>query len=99
MPTPESTVKSFVKKFLDENQVYYYMPVPNGYGAPSLDFHCTWRGYSLYIETKAPGKQLTPRQRAFFTNMNPYGAPCFMVSQPHHLKDIETWMATKLLSE
>jgi len=52
------------------------MPVQNGLGSPALDFHVcmpvlitpemvgTVIGVYVAIETKAPGKDLTPRQEA-----------------------------------
>jgi hypothetical protein len=38
------------------------MPVQTGYGAPALDFLLCVRGKFIAIETKAPGKKLTPLQ-------------------------------------
>lgn len=39
------------------------MPVPSGYGVPTLDFIGCYKGFFFAIETKAPGKEPTPRQR------------------------------------
>lgn len=59
---PEGWVKKAVKELLEYWGVYYHMPVQNGMGKPSLDFICCARGRFMAIETKAPGKTLTPRQ-------------------------------------
>lgn len=73
--TPEGRVKDRIKKRLKEMGAYYHMPVQNGLGAPALDFHVcmpvlitpemvgTTIGVYVAIESKAPGKDLTPRQR------------------------------------
>lgn len=62
MTTPEGKVKDKVKRLLKKYDVYYFMPVQAGYGAPGLDFHCCANGTALFIETKAGNKKLTPRQ-------------------------------------
>ena len=61
--TPEGQVKHELKKYLDAMGVYYFMPVQTGYGRATLDFLCCIRGRFVGIETKAPGKQPTGRQR------------------------------------
>ena len=61
--TPEGRVKAKVKRALATlPQKYHLMPVQNGMGAPALDFYCCVSGFFVAIETKAPGKKLTPRQ-------------------------------------
>lgn len=56
--TPEGRVKAAVRKWLSDNQLWYYMPVQNGMGKTGIpDFICCWRGRFLAIETKAPGKR------------------------------------------
>lgn len=73
--TPEGKVKESVKRVLRILQAYWHMPVQNGMGSPSLDFHVcvpvtvtpamVGKTIGLYvaIETKAPGKKPTPRQQ------------------------------------
>lgn len=43
--------------------LYRYWPVPAGYGASSLDCIVVYYGLAIAIETKAPGKRPTPRQK------------------------------------
>lgn len=62
--TPEGRVKVKVKKALDKlgADCWRFMPVQTGFGAPALDFLLSVRGRFVAIETKAPGKTLTPLQ-------------------------------------
>jgi len=61
--TPEGRVKDKIKALLDAHpHLYYYMPVPTGYGKATIDFLCCYRGHFFGIEAKAPGKVPTPRQ-------------------------------------
>jgi hypothetical protein len=61
--TPEGRIKALVKRRLDAlPKLYRFMPVQNGMGAPGLDFYLCAGGWFIAIETKAPGKKLTPRQ-------------------------------------
>ena len=61
--TPEGKVKARVKEILGVYSCYYHMPVMNGMGKPTLDFVGCCNTLFFAIETKAPGKVLTPRQR------------------------------------
>lgn len=62
--TPEGRVKAKVKKALDKlgADCWRFMPVQGGYGSVALDFLLSIRGRFVAIETKAPGKKLTPLQ-------------------------------------
>lgn len=65
MPTPENKVKAEVKKIIDKYgaQIDSYWPVPAGYGESHLDCILCVNGKFVAIETKAPGKKPTPRQK------------------------------------
>ena len=43
--------------------LYQFWPVPSGFGASGLDCYVCYYSVSITIETKAPGKHPTPRQR------------------------------------
>lgn len=62
--TPEGRVKAKVKAALNKlgSDCWRFMPVQNGYGSVALDFLLSVRGRFVAIETKAPGKKLTPLQ-------------------------------------
>ena len=64
MKTPEGKIKDQVKAFLKERGAWFFMPVPTGYGTPTLDFIGCYKGRFFAIETKAPGKKPTARQGA-----------------------------------
>lgn len=95
--TPEGKVKDMVKKQLNEYGVYYYMPVSNGMGAPSLDFYCCYRGQFFAIETKAPGKKLTHRQRMTEKNIRDSGGEVFMVDDEATMSLVIAWLAGQAL--
>jgi hypothetical protein len=61
--TPEGKVKRQIKAYLKAQGVYFYMPVPSGLGARTLDFLCCIEGRFLGIEAKAPGKKATHAQQ------------------------------------
>lgn len=90
--TPEGKVKDLVKALLKQYGAYYFMPVQNGYGAAGLDFHCTYKGLSLYIETKAPGKQLTPRQLGTLSAVQAAGGAFFLVRNSDDLEAVQIWL-------
>lgn len=62
--TPEGRVKAKVKRALKQlgADCWQFMPVQTGFGAPALDFLLSVRGRFVAIETKVPGKKLTPLQ-------------------------------------
>lgn len=56
--TPEGKVKDAVKKVLKARDIWYFMPMQNGFGVVGIpDFICCHKGRFLAIETKAPGKR------------------------------------------
>jgi Holliday junction resolvase len=58
--TPEGRVKAAVKKVLDAEGVWYFMPAANGYGRAGIpDFICCVNGYFLAIECKAGNNEPT----------------------------------------
>ena len=62
--TPEGRVKRMVNKALMQlgEDCWRFMPVQTGMGIPALDYLNCIRGRFVAIETKAPGKKLTPLQ-------------------------------------
>lgn len=63
--TPEGRVKDAIKRILRAEGCWFHMPVQNGMGTPTVDFHGARRidGRAFLIEAKAPGEKPTPRQR------------------------------------
>lgn len=85
--TPEGKVKQQVKVFLDilGNDVYRFMPVQTGYGAPTLDYLLCIRGHFIAIETKTKGKKPTPRQENTIRLIKSAGGHVFVVDGPESL--------------
>lgn len=78
MKTPEGKLKDDVKAYLRTlKNTYWYMPVPMGMGRPTVDFLCCIQGRFVAIETKAPGKQPTPRQLACLREVQQAGGLAF----------------------
>lgn len=92
MKTPEGKLKDQVKAFLKERGAYYHMPVQMGYGSPSLDFIGCHHGQFFAIETKAPGKEPTPRQRATIASMQAAGGAAWWVAD---IDDLRAWWRIK----
>lgn len=63
--TPEGEVKRDFKDWLKTIivPVYVHWPVQMGMGSPELDCNLVVAGFDWTIECKAPGEQLTARQR------------------------------------
>jgi hypothetical protein len=86
MTTPEGRIKDRVKKALNKLGAYYFMPVQRGLGASSLDFICCYEGRFFAIETKVPGKKLSPRQEVVAAAMVHAGAIVMVVRDATNIK-------------
>ena len=63
MTTPEKKVKDKVKKILEDNGAYYYMPATGGYGKSGVpDIVACLQGKFIGIECKANGNKPTALQ-------------------------------------
>lgn len=90
MATPEGKVKDIVKGVLKKMGAYYFMPVQNGMGAPSVDFLCCLNGKFLAIETKAVGGHLTKRQELTLSKMRETGAVALVVAGEEEARILES---------
>jgi hypothetical protein len=80
MPTPEGKVKAKVDRALASlSNCYKFKPVQNGMGAPGLDYYCSINGRFVSIETKVPGKNLTPRQEITKSQIEASGGLVFVI--------------------
>lgn len=78
--TPESKVKAKVKRLLDKYKARYeFWPVPYGYGASTLDCLICFCGQFIAIETKAPGKKPTDRQKMIIEKIRLAGGAAFVI--------------------
>lgn len=92
--TPEHKIKRKVKVILDtyaEHGIYYYMPVPVGYGRPTLDYLGFLYGLGFAIETKAEGKRPTDRQLGTIADIERSGARVFVIDGVPGLTAFNDW--------
>ena len=95
--TPEGRVKALVSAYLRSVPgLWYNMPVPSGYGRPTLDYLGCVKGRFFAIETKAPGKKPTGRQEATMEAMRAAGAAVFVVRDADDLCLVKEWVAAQL---
>ena len=94
MSTPEGKVKNKVNKALAKYgaQVYRFMPVQMGYGAPALDYFLCAIGVFIAVETKVKGKKLTPRQVATKTQIENADGKVFVVDDDKSLKKLTEYL-------
>ena len=93
--TPEGAVKKKVSSYLDSlgENCYKIMFVPVGYGKRNqLDYTLCIAGHFVAIETKEPGKWLTPLQRQTARGMCYAGAKVFIISGPDGLAALKRWV-------
>lgn len=89
--TPEGKVKQKVSALLKAIPgLYYWMPVPSGYGDVTLDYVGCFRGHFFAIETKAPGKKPTLRQGQTIAAMQRGGAAVFVIDGD--LTELTEWL-------
>jgi hypothetical protein len=92
--TPEGKVKAAVNRLLDRyKSIYRFMPVPGGFGASSLDYLLCVNGRFLAIETKAPGKKPTDRQKLAIGQIRRAGGTVFVIDGENgELQQLEEYM-------
>lgn len=88
--TPEGRVKDKVKKLLEENGCYQHWPVQMGMGKPTLDCTACLNGRYFAVETKAPGEELTTRQRQTRNEILEAGGKVFVIDGD--LKELTEWL-------
>jgi hypothetical protein len=91
--TPEGRVKAAVNRLLDKYKgIYKHMPVPGGYGASTLDYIICVNGRFVAIETKAPGKKPTDRQRLIIGQITRAGGDVFVIDCVEALPTLKEFM-------
>ena len=73
----EKLVKEALKKYLKSIGAYYYMPVPMGYGASTIDFLVCHKGKFYGIETKKKGLRPTVSQMSVMKYIEIAGGLCW----------------------
>lgn len=82
MATPESLVKKAIKKVLEDEGVYYAMPIGSGYGNSGVpDFLCCVDGRFVAIEAKAGKGKTTALQDANLERITKSGGVAMVVHE------------------
>lgn len=93
--TPEGKIKGKIRTVLETYRemgiLYYYMPVPVGYGRSTLDYLGFICGYGFAIEAKAPGKRPSERQKAIIEEILNSGVPVFIIDDVASLAEFNDW--------
>ena len=91
--TPEGKVKAAVNRVLSKyKSIYCFMPVPSGYGPSSLDYLLCVNGHFVAIETKAPGKKPTDRQKMIIGQIKRAGGVVFVIDSTDATHELETFL-------
>jgi Holliday junction resolvase len=93
--TPEGKVKTAVRKVLDAEGVYYFMPAANGFGRAGIpDIICCVNGFFLAIELKAGKGKTTALQDREIEAINNHGGLAIVVNENnlHEVKEKLTWI-------
>lgn len=100
MTTPEGKVKQRINQAIDnyDGSVYRYMPVPAGYGKPSLDYIGCANGWFFAIEAKSNGKVATTRQEGTIEDMERAGARVFRINDDASLAVFAAWLAEVMVA-
>lgn len=92
--TPEGKIKADVKKGLAKfgDELDAFWPVQNGMGSPALDCIVCYRGHHIEIETKAPGKEPTPRQWVTIAKKEKAGTKVFVIDGNAGCAELERYL-------
>ena len=92
MPTPESKVKARVRRILEINKVYHFMPATGGYGRSGVpDIIGCLDGQFFAIECKANGRRTTALQDKELAYIRQAGGKTFVIDETNE-KDIQAWI-------
>ena len=104
MSTPEGKVKNAVKKVLSKYKsgIDGFWPVPSGYGESHLDYVGCVNGLFFTIETKAPGKRPTPRQKERIRTVSLAGGKVFVIDGTENTDtcgQLDEWLEWAMMNE
>jgi Holliday junction resolvase len=93
--TPESKVKTAVRKLLDVLKIYHFMPPANGFGRAGIpDIIGCMDGHFIAIECKAGRGQTTPLQDRELNAILNAGGTVF-IAREHNLDDLKLLLEEK----
>ena len=87
--TPEGKVKAKVRRILDANGVYYFMPATGGYGRSGVpDIVGCWDGNFFVIECKAGNNTTTALQDIELRKITQAGGIALIINETN-ITDVE----------
>lgn len=85
----EADVKKEVKRILNKLGIWYFMPVPTGYGVQGIpDFICAAEGVFIAIETKYGSNKPTKWQQIRLTEIADAGGFAWVIDETN-IGDLE----------
>ena len=92
--TPEGKVKAKITKLLKkyEPDLWYFMPVPGGFGVRTVDYIGCYKGVMFVIEAKRPGKDATDLQKLTMQAVRKAGGAAFMINDDDTLATFRKWL-------
>ena len=100
--TEEGKVKTRINKVLEEAKrrggIWWFMPVPSGYGKRTLDYIGWDRGRPFAIEAKRPGKHPTAFQDNTIRNMQAAGGVTFVIADTdeYPIQPLVDWLTSEV---
>jgi hypothetical protein len=92
--TPEGVIKNKIRKLLDSfgDDLYFYMPVPMGFGKATVDYLGCIMGVFFAIEAKKPKGQPTERQRGTLDDIRKAGGNTFVVNDDEGVAALQRFL-------
>ena len=91
--TPEGKVKRKITALLKKyDRLWYFMPVPGGFGVRTVDYIGCFRGVLFIIEAKRPGKDATDLQKKTIREVREAGGAAFVVNDDDSLARLKEWL-------
>jgi hypothetical protein len=87
--TPEGRMKQLINAVLVKHKCWYFMPVPTGFQAKTIDYIVCCKSNFIVIEAKAPGKHPTSRQDYILKLVRDAGGLTFVVNSVETLKALD----------
>jgi Holliday junction resolvase len=93
--TPESKVKAQLRKYLDEMDIYHFMPPANGFGRAGIpDIVGCYAGRFVAFECKAGKGKTTALQEREMSHIRAAKGLAFVINEEnvHQIKELLQWM-------
>ena len=90
--TPEGKVKARLRRILEINKIYHFLPATGGSGRSGVpDIVGCCRGYFFAIECKTKGNSTTALQERELQHIRDAGGQTFIINEDN-IKDVEIWL-------